>query len=113
MANYKTKRIATEISRYVSNIILLEVSDEILKSITITGCVVAKDLSNATLYFTSILDMDVKELEKEVNEAAPFIRGKLAELIELRHIPSLKFVFDKSIEYGEKIEKIIKEIHEK
>ena len=53
---------------------------------------------------------DIKSLEKEVNEAAPFIRGKLSEKLEIRHTPELKFVFDKSIAYGEKIEAIIKSI---
>ena len=52
----------------------------------------------------------VESLEKEVNEAAPFIRGKLSEKLEIRHTPELKFVFDKSIAYGEKIEAIIKSI---
>ena len=51
--------------------------------------------------------MDEKSLEKEVNEAAPFIRGKLSERLDIRHTPELKFIFDKSIAYGEKIEKII------
>ena len=60
--------------------------------------------------FTSFDNLDIKSLEKEVNEAAPFIRGKLSEKLEIRHTPELKFVFDKSIAYGEKIEAIIKSI---
>ena len=56
--------------------------------------------------------MTHKELEKEVNEAAPFLRGKLAKVIEIRNIPELKFVYDESIEYASKIEKIITEIKE-
>ena len=56
--------------------------------------------------------MDKKTLEKEVNEAAPFIRGLVAEKLDLRHTPELTFIFDDSIEYANRIESIIKEIHE-
>ena len=55
----------------------------------------------------------VAEIEKEVNEASSFIRGKLAGLIDARSIPFLEFTYDESIEYGNKIENIIKKIHEK
>ena len=105
MPKYKIARIASDIQRYLGDILINEVNDEILKSIT--GCDVTNDLSYCKIYFTSIMDMDEKTLEKEVNEAAPFIRGKLSERLEIRHTPELKFIFDKSIAYGEKIEKII------
>ena len=51
-------------------------------------------------------------LEKELNEAAPFLRGKLAKVLEIRNIPELKFIYDTSIEYAQNIENIIKEINE-
>ena len=97
MPKYKIARIASDIQRYLGEILINEVNDEILKSITITGCDVTNDLSYCKIYFTSIMDMDEKSLEKEVNEAAPFIRGKLSEKLEIRHTPELKFIFDKSI----------------
>ena len=52
------------------------------------------------------------QLEKELDEASSYIRGELSKRIEVRHTPKLRFVFDKSIEYGNKIEKIIESIHE-
>ena len=103
MPKYKIARIASDIQRYLGDILINEVNDEILKHITITGCDLTNDLSYCKVYFTSFDNLDIKSLEKEVNEAAPFIRG-------IRHTPELKFVFDKSIAYGEKIEAIIKSI---
>ena len=49
--------------------------------------------------------------EKELNEAAPFLRGKLSKMIEIRHTPELKFIYDESISYGEKIENIIENLN--
>ena len=83
MSNVKQKKIASSITKLLSEIIKDEVKDEVLKSITITDAKVAGDLSNAKVYFTSLLDMDHEELMKEVNKGAVFLRGQLANRINL------------------------------
>lgn len=112
MNQIKLKRIESQIVKEVSDILLNDTNDELLKTITITGCEVASDLSYAKIYFTSIVDMDNKEIEHEMEEASLYIRMKLADQIELRHTPKLRFIYDTSIAYGEKIERIIREINE-
>lgn len=110
MPKYKIQRISSDIQRYVSDILMNETNDELLKTITITGSDVTNDLSYAKVYFTSILDMDKKKLELELNEASPFIRGKLSERLDIRHTPILKFIYDESINYGKKIEQILENL---
>ncbi len=112
MASHKIERIASDIIKYLGNIMYTETDDELLKSVTLTAVDVTKDLSYAKVYFTSISELTHKELEKELNEAAPFLRGKLAKVLEVRNIPELKFIYDESIEYANKIEGIINKIHE-
>ncbi len=111
MNNHKVDRIASDIIKYLSNIIYTETRDDLLKSITLTDIKLSKDLSYAKIFFTSILDMPKEDIEKEVNEAAPYLRGCLAKVIEIRNIPELKFVYDETIAYATKIEKIINEIN--
>ena len=108
MANHKIERIASDITKYLSNIIMTETNDEFLKSITIIDTEVSKDLS----YATSLLDVEHKIIEKEVNEASPFLRKHLAKVLEVRNIPQLKFIYDTSIEYAQNIENIIKDMKE-
>ncbi len=112
MASHKIERIASDIIKYLGNIMYTETDDELLKSVTLTAVDVTKDLSYAKVYFTSISELNHKDLEKELNEAAPFLRGKLAKVLEVRNIPELKFIYDESIEYANKIEGIINKIHE-
>ncbi len=112
MASYKIARIASEIEKEVSNILANEANDSLLKTITVTGCEVTNDLSFAKVYFTSMSELTKEQLEKELDEASSYIRGELSKRIDIRHTPKLRFVFDKSIEYGNKIEKIIESIHE-
>ena len=111
MASHKLARINSDILKYLSNILLTETRDEFLKTITLTEVEVNKDLSRALIYFTSISDLEHSVCEKELNEASPFLRGKLAKVLEIRNIPELKFVYDETIEYATKIERIISNIH--
>lgn len=111
MSNHKVARIESDIIKYLSNILYTECRDDFLKTVTLTDIEVSKDLSYAKVYFTTILDMEHKLAEKEMNEASPFLRGKLASHIEIRTIPELKFIYDEQIEYATKIERIIKDIN--
>jgi len=111
MPSHKIARIASDISRNISEIIANDSRDTLLKTITITGCNVASDLSSAKVYFTSLSDLSKEQLEKEMAEAAPYIRSELSQRIDVRHTPSLRFIYDESIEYGNRIEKIIESIH--
>jgi ribosome-binding factor A len=108
----KLKRIESELNKTVADILFQESTDDFMKGVTITGSEVSADLSFAKVYFTHFKDMNHKDAEKEMNEASDFIRKFVASKMDLRQTPKLKFVYDESIEYGSKIERILSEIHE-
>lgn len=108
--NLKGERVASDMQRELGNILLLEAKDEDFKHVTITDCDVTNDLSFAKIYFTTTGDRE--KVEKDLNNAAGFFRSLLAERLQIRHTPELRFIFDESIEYGQKIEKIIEKLHE-
>ena len=100
--------------REVSNILLLEAKDETLKHITVTGCEVTNDLSYAKVFYTYMGDETSEVVTASLKEAQPYIRSLLAERLDsLRHTPELRFVLDESIDYGNRIEELIDQIHEK
>lgn len=113
MSSIKIKRINAELVRVISEILRNEARDELMHTITITAADTSSDLSISKIYFTSLSNLEKKELEKEMEEASDFIRKEVAMNMDLRQTPKLKFIYDESIEYGTKIEKKIKEIHEK
>ena len=110
MASLKSKKVGSEMVKVISEIIANESRDELLKTVTITACDVSNDLSFAKVYFTSISNLTKEQIEKEMNEASGFIRTELASKIDIRIIPKLKFVYDESIEYGNRIESILQEL---
>ena len=62
MPKYKIARIASDIQRYLGDILINEVNDEILKHITITGCDLTNDLSYCKVYFTSFIKISPRYL---------------------------------------------------
>lgn len=111
--NVKIERLNSTFVKEISYILSTEVKDEDIKFVTITDCDITSDLSYAKVYFT-VLDMSKKiDTLKALDRAKSFIRGKLSERVNIRHTPELKFIFDESIEYGNRIEKKIEELHEK
>ena len=111
MSNVKSKRIASDILKHIADILANVASDNLFKSVTITSLDVTADLSHAKVYFTALNETDPKQMEKELNGAAGFIRKELAGIMNLRHTPELKFKYDSSIEYGNNIERIIQNLH--
>lgn len=114
MNQIKLKRIGSQIAQELSNICAKEAHDSLLKTITITGVDVTNDLGLAKVYFTSLLNEDHKTLEKQLNDdTAGYLRTQIADRIEIRHTPKIRFQYDNSIAYGNNIDRLINEIHEK
>ena len=109
----KIDRINHSMIREISYILETEVKDQHIKFVTITDVRVTNDLSFAKVYFTILNDEYKKETLKALKQASGFIRTKLCERIDIRHMPELEFVYDESIAYGKLIEDKIKEIHNK
>lgn len=113
MASLKIERLNHTYQEAISTILMKEVKDADIKFVTITGVEVTSDLSYAKVYYTVLEDEKKEKTKEALQKASPFIRTKLAEMIEIRHTPELIFKYDTSIEYGNHIEKIIDQIHEK
>ena len=106
----KTERLANLLVKEISSILMTEIKDEDIKFVTITHLDLSSDLSYAKVYCTVLND---ENRDKCIHDLKGFIRSELMKRkLEMRKIPELHFVFDESIDYGNKIEKIIKEIHE-
>ena len=114
--NLRIKRLESDFEKEISFLLQTEVKNPILKSVIITDCHITNDLSFAKIYYT-ILGNETKEerinIKKELEHASSFLRGQLAHKIDMRHTPEIKFIYDESIEYGEKIEQKIEEINNK
>ena len=108
----KLDRLNHILTEEISKVISEEVKDTDVQFVTITAVDISSDLSYAKVYFTNLIDSDRQKVTEALNRASGFIRGKLCDSVEIRKMPELTFVYDESIEYGNKIEKIIEQIKE-
>ena len=107
----KLERMNSTFAKEISYILQNEIKDENIKFVSVTGCEITNDLSYAKVYVT-VFDKEKKETTmKALDGAKSFIRGELSKRVEIRHTPELRFVFDDSIEYGNKIDKLIEGLH--
>jgi ribosome-binding factor A len=102
------------IQREVSQILQLEVRDRDIGFCTITGVDVTNDLSIAKVYVT-FLDKGFSNAKgmEALQRSKGYIRSLLAKRLTTRKVPELKFILDTSLEYGNKIETIIKDLNVK
>ena len=93
-------RINQLFKREVSSMILLgEIRDPRIKSVTITFADVSKDLSWAHIGFSILSDdpKELKDVEAGLKSACGRVRFLMGERVKLRHIPQVKFVYDDTI----------------
>ncbi|MFV1992928.1 MAG: 30S ribosome-binding factor RbfA [Acidiferrobacterales bacterium] len=104
----RPRRVGALLKRELSDLIAREVNDPNVGKVTITAVEVASDLKNAKVYFTCWQDDDnhQKTLAGLIR-ARGFLRHCLRDRVDLRAIPSLHFVYDESIERGNRISKLI------
>lgn len=128
---YRTKRLGEEIKRIISQLLLTEIKDPRLagKFISITDVEVTSDGSYATCYVTVMsctqgdrnIDIDDEQKSKDektevidgLKRAAGLMRTEISKKLSIRHVPELIFKIDSSMEYGNHIEKVIRELGEK
>lgn len=108
---FRVERLEKIIEREISIIISTEVKDDRLKFVTITKVALTNDLSIATVFYTVIGNDEQKAATIEnLNDAKGFIKSSLSKKLEIRKTPDLKFKYDESLQYGEKIEQILKNL---
>ena len=108
----KTDRIASLLIREISDIIQNEINDRDIRFVSITACKVDTDLSLAQVYCMVLDDSKKDKCIHDLNAAKGYIKKMLAKRkLEIRKIPDLRFIYDDSVEYGTKIEKIISDLN--
>lgn len=106
----KSERIGNNLLKEISEILRFEARDEELKWVTVTYVKVTPDLGHAKIYYNVLNKGDLYVVQKALDGASGYIRTELAKRVDLRHMPELSFVYDESIDYGDKIEKILEDI---
>lgn len=107
----KNTRINSEVQKELS-LIIGELKDPRIDPMaTVTDVNVTPDLKYCTAYVSVLGDEEHgRETIEGLTNAVGFIRRELAARVNLRNTPEVKFVLDRSLEYGIHMSKLIDEV---
>ena len=114
MTSHRPDRVGEQIREVLSDLLSRgAVHDPGIGFITLTRVQVTPDLQLARVFYTSLGDDKArKETAKGLNRAIPFLRRQIGSRVRLRRVPELEFRFDESVGHQDRIEQILKELHE-
>lgn len=112
MSNMRAERVGEQMKKEIMDIVNNKVKDPRVGFITITDVELTNDLSQGKVYLTVLGNQkEVDNTFKALDKAKGFIKSELGSCMRLRIIPELSFEYDESIEYGNKIERMIQDLH--
>lgn len=106
----RSSRVAEQIQRELAELIQLELKDPCVGLITLTGVDLTADYAHAKVFYTTLADAAVREgVDAGLRRASGFLRRELGRRIRIHTLPELHFVFDASVERGDRLSRLIDE----
>ncbi len=106
----RAERVADALQRELAVLIREEMGDPRVNFVNITGVDVSRDLAAAKVHVNYVEEREKTERlagVKVLNGASGFLRSKLAQRMQLRIVPSLKFIYDDSGRRGQELSALI------
>lgn len=107
----RTDRVSDEIRKIVSEV-LSRMHHYNFDQVTVTGVKITPDLRNARIYYRLLDPTRRPEIMKGLQNKGKQIQYEVGQQLTLRSTPRLKFEYDESIDYGDRIEQLFHKIHE-
>ena len=109
----RSEKVAETVHELVTGLLIKGIKDPRIGFVTVTGVKMTDDLRQATVYFSVVGD-DVakKETEAGLNSARGFIRREMGKQLRMRYVPEVIFKYDHSLERGNRIDELLREIGE-
>lgn len=111
--NYRSRRVAQEIQKEVTDILRRRVRDPRVQDVTITDVHVTGDLQQATLYYSILSDKasDNQKAEEGLQKATGLVRRELGHRLSIYKTPEIIFKKDESVAYGNHIDELIRQMN--
>ena len=110
--SHRANRVGEQMKKELSDIIGRKIKDPRIGFVTVTDVQVTGDLQQAKVFISVLGDEEQRENTlKGLAKAKGFIRSEIGQRIRLRKTPEIIFEFDESIDYGNRIESLLHQLH--
>ena len=107
---HRSDRVSAQLRRELGKLVHEAVREHGLPSISVSDVEVTRDLAHAKVFVTALMQEKSAEAVKDLKELSPQIRYKLGKAMKLRHVPELHFHYDDSVDRGERIENLLRDL---
>ena len=106
----RSSRVAEQVQRELAELIRLELKDPRVGLITLTGVELTPDYAHAKVFYTTLAETAARQdIDVGLRRASGFLRRELGRRIRIHTLPELHFVFDESVERGDRLSRLIDE----
>ena len=107
--SYRTERVNELMRRELVLLLKQETKDPRLKQVVITDVIVSRDLTSAKVFF-SVDEESNKIVVSLLNKASGFFRSSLSKTLDLRHTPTLSFIYDPAPNTGARMDDLLSKL---
>lgn len=107
---HRTDRVSAQLRRELGTLVHAAVREHGLPSISVSDVEVTRDLAHAKVFVTALQPERSAEAMKGLKDIGYELRMQLAHAMKLRHVPELHFHYDDSVDRGERIENLLREL---
>jgi ribosome-binding factor A len=107
---HRTDRVEAELRRALGSLVRDAVAEHGLPSVSVSDVEVSRDLAHAKVFVTALQAERSREAMKGLAAIAGEIRFRLARTVKLRHVPELHFHYDDSVDRGERIDQLLRDL---
>jgi len=104
--------VGEQVRRELADILRRDVRDPRVAGISLTDVEVSPDYAHAVVFFSCLDAAQVPVATEGLARAAGFLRSQLAQRVKLYATPELRFVYDESIERGDRLSRLINGLHD-
>jgi ribosome-binding factor A len=107
----RTQRLDSQIQQELMDLLQREMKDPRIGFATVTRVETARDLGHARVWVSVYgTDEDQARSMDALRDATPWLRRRLGERLQIRHVPQLTLRRDESIESGDRVLRILREL---
>lgn len=107
---YRTDRVSAQLRRELGTIVHAMVRVHGLPSVSVSDVEITRDMAHAKVFVTALQSERAKEAMKGLKELTPEIRHELSRSVKMRHTPELHFHYDDSVDRGERIDNLLRDL---
>jgi len=107
---HRTDRVSAQLRRELGTLVHNAVREHALPSVSVSDVEITRDMAHAKVFVTALMPERSAEAVAGLKEIAWGLRMELARAMKLRHVPELHFHYDDSVDRGERIDNLLRDL---